>query len=356
MGKTSSAMAAASRIDAILERDASNPDTMETSQPTHADVTTPIERVSVRALVASGTPRLRGEDAEHIRNLAETPNPLPPIVVCRRNMQVIDGHHRLRAAISQGHDYIEAQFFDCSEEDAFVLAVRLNTDHGLPLSRTDRLAAAERITKTHPEWSNRLIAEVSGISDKTVAKIRRSTLELPQLNTRTGCDGRTRPLSAVEGRERAAALLTARTGASLRDIAKESGISVGTALDVKRRMRRGASPLPDRQQPGDTSTRPTTIGAEEERRPSPPASFARPDAVGALKQDPSLRMTDSGRLFLRLVLSHPPDSTSWDRLADGLPLHSLDWVLELARSHASAWQHFAETVQYRQHRADMNPT
>lgn len=60
MGKTSSAMAAASRIDAILERDASNPDTMETSQPTHADVTTPIERVSVRALVASGTPRLRG--------------------------------------------------------------------------------------------------------------------------------------------------------------------------------------------------------------------------------------------------------------------------------------------------------
>ncbi|MFI6348018.1 ParB/RepB/Spo0J family partition protein [Streptomyces sp. NPDC050560] len=307
---------------------------------------TAIERVPVNSLVTGGSPRLNGEDEEHVRNLADTQGPLPPLVVCRRSMRVIDGRHRLRAAVLQGREYVDVRFYDGTEEDAFVLAVRLNTEHGLPLSRADRLTAAQRIISSHPEWSDRLIAEASGISDKTVAKLRCATAELPHLYTRTGCDGRTRPLSTSEGRERAAALFAERPGASLREVSRECGISVGTARDVKDRVRRGVSPLPgDRQGPDEEASAP-----EAEPPPqAPPWSCGLPEVLSALKRDPSLRLTNIGRLFLRLALSHPSDATEWEQLARGLPPHCLDRVLQLARSNVDAWQHFAAVVESRRH-------
>ncbi|WP_220378005.1 hypothetical protein [Streptomyces inhibens] len=47
---------------------------------------------------------------------------------------------------------IGVKFFDGSEKDAFVLAVESNVHHGLPLTLSDRTAAARRIVKSHPEW------------------------------------------------------------------------------------------------------------------------------------------------------------------------------------------------------------
>jgi len=88
-------------------------------------------------------------------------------------MGIIDGVHRVQAAILRGQKEIDAEFVDGSSEDAFVLAVRVNVDHGLPLSLADRKAAAERILDTHPDWSDRAIAAAVGLSHKTVGAIRR---------------------------------------------------------------------------------------------------------------------------------------------------------------------------------------
>ena len=57
---------------------------------------------------------------EHIRSLAELQDELPPILVHRTTMRVIDGMHRLKAAILRGERTIEATFYDGDDAEAFV--------------------------------------------------------------------------------------------------------------------------------------------------------------------------------------------------------------------------------------------
>src|SRR4051794_21642932 len=97
----------------------------------------PVETIAIRSLRTARTPRLSGENPDHVRTLAETDGTLPPIIVHRPTMRVIDGMHRLRAAQWCDRDEIEVRFFDGSETEAFVLAVQSNIVHGLPLSVAD---------------------------------------------------------------------------------------------------------------------------------------------------------------------------------------------------------------------------
>lgn len=135
---------------------------------------TPAEHVPIEALGSSYSPRVEGEDKEYMGILAESEAPLPPILVHRPSMKVIDGMHRLGAARLQGRQHIEARFFEGAERDAFLLAVVLNVTHGLPLSTADRTAAVERILSSHPQWSDRAVAVVAGLSPSRVSEIRRS--------------------------------------------------------------------------------------------------------------------------------------------------------------------------------------
>jgi hypothetical protein len=65
---------------------------------------------------------------------------LPPLLVDRRSMRVIDGMHRLMAALLKKRETIDVEFFDGSYADAFLLAVEANVAHGLPCRRlTGRL-------------------------------------------------------------------------------------------------------------------------------------------------------------------------------------------------------------------------
>ncbi|MFD0446819.1 hypothetical protein ACFQ10_37820 [Streptomyces indonesiensis] len=197
----------------------------------------------------SDSPRIAGENAEHIRVLAESDLAWPPITVHRPTMRVVDGVHRVRAALLRGEERIEAAFVDGTVEEAFVLAVRLNTRHGMPLSRADRTAAATRLVESRPRWSNRRIAEIVGVSPTTVATLRdRSTGRTGQSNVRAGRDGRVRPLGAgaAEGRRRAVRVIRSRPDASLREIAAEAGVAVATARDVRQRLRVGEDPVPPR--------------------------------------------------------------------------------------------------------------
>src|SRR4051794_13870261 len=92
------------------------------------------ERVPLAALQPADSPRQSGEDDEHIRVLAESATRLPPIIVHRATMRVIDGMHRVGAAQLRGDETIEARFFDGTSQEAFILAVRSNITHGRPLS------------------------------------------------------------------------------------------------------------------------------------------------------------------------------------------------------------------------------
>lgn len=68
--------------------------------------------------------------------------------------------HRVEAALLNGKEEIEAEFFDGSADEAFVKAVELNIAHGLPLTLTERKLAAARIMASCPDLSDRAIASI----------------------------------------------------------------------------------------------------------------------------------------------------------------------------------------------------
>lgn len=312
----------------------------------------PATMVPIRSLVPSRSLRINGEHQDHVRALAEAEDGLPPIVVHRATMRVIDGMHRLRAAMLRGREHIEVEFFEGDEEDAFVYAVESNAKHGLPLSPADRAAAVVRIINSRREWSDRAIASVAGLSDKTVASIRRSSPEVLQSNTRMGRDGRVRPVNSTEGRRRAAELIATRPDSSLRQIAKEAGISLGTACDVRKRLNVGQNPVPPRQRDAEREQEKGAHGrsrghAGDEVVTLPQAKSPRL-TLDELKKDPSLRQNEMGRTILRLLEAHALGLGSWQRVIESVPPHCVDAVAEAARDCAGSWWKFAQRLEKRQ--------
>ncbi|GIH21043.1 ParB/RepB/Spo0J family partition protein [Rugosimonospora africana] len=295
--------------------------------------------VPVRALRAGDSPRLAGESAEHARVLAESGAALPPILVHRASMRVIDGMHRLLAAELRGDQTIEVEFFDGPDDDTFVAAVRANIAHGLPLTLEDRQAAAARILVTYPHYSDRSIAQIAGLAAGTVREIRqRSAPARDDAGAaRVGLDGRVRPLCSADTRRRARDAIVQRPDASLREIARTVGLSPTTVRDVRDRMRRGEDPVPDRAQAG-RGPRADGGGATP---PDPGASRKR--LLENLGKDPSLRFTDSGRSLLRALFARcagPPDL----HLLRSLPPHCVYTIASLARACAEDWLRFAEEL------------
>ncbi|MEV8401830.1 transcriptional regulator NovG [Streptomyces niveus] len=293
------------------------------------------ERVSIGSLLPPSELVRSGESTEHIRVLAETDEVLPPIVVHRGTRRVIDGMHRLWAARFRGDESIEVVFVDGSPADVFVLAVELNRAHGLPLTLDERKSAAAQIMDSHPQWSDRKIARTTGLAAGTVASLRSSS-SAGTVGRRTGQDGRSRPNDGTDGRRRAAALLAQNPNASLREVTRAAGISVGTASDVRARLRRGEPALTARQQ------------AVLKLRPAAAAQRGGPDygrVLENLRKDPSLRFTDLGRRLLRLLDGSVPGSVEQiAQIADGVPEHCRTVVVDMARECAAAWQHLADQL------------
>jgi ParB-like chromosome segregation protein Spo0J len=294
--------------------------------------------VDLDALSEANSPRLTGEDKEHTARLAETEEDLPPILVHRSTMTVIDGMHRLRAAVMKGHTTIDVIFFDGSEEEAFLRAVEENIRHGLPLTLTDRKAAAVRVIASHPEMSDRSIGHHVGLSDKTVGVVRRSTSEDPRLNTRVGKDGRSRPLNGEEGRRRAAEFIAAHPGAPLREIAANTGVSLGTAHDVRKRMRGGKDPL---KGPTDAlASRPAT-----DRGVTITGQLDCGAILQRLLRDPALRYNERGQDLLRWLRSHAIATGEVSEMIDAVPAHCRSAVARLALQSAQAWQELANELE-----------
>jgi hypothetical protein len=303
-----------------------------------------VESVPLASICNSYTPRKTTVNEHHAGILAQSPLPLPPIVIHRASMRVIDGMHRLRATELRGQNMISAKFFDGNDAASFALAVHLNVTHGLPLTLSERKAAAQRIVGSYPHWSDRSIGLIAGVSNKTVGKLRACTTEdVPQLSPRLGRDGKTRPVSPAVGRRRAAEFLSMNPRASLREVARVAGVSVTTARDVRRRIDKGESPLPGNlADPSNRrSGRPGRAGsATPERRVTP--AIRGHDLLQRLRNDPSVRSSERGRTLLRLLSTVVVAISACNEFADGVPNHCSGTIAEIARKNARAWQEIAD--------------
>jgi ParB-like chromosome segregation protein Spo0J len=342
----------------------------------------PVELIAVDRLSVDFSPRVEGEDEDYVRALAETTAELPPILAHRATMTVVDGAHRLRAARLRGAEHIAVRFFDGGLADARLLAVATNIAHGRPLSTADRAAAATRIFASHPRWSDRAVAAITGLSAKKVARLRGGSAADPGAR-RIGRDGRSRPVDSSHGRELAGRLILDDPGASLRQIAAKTGLAPATVADVRARIRRGESPVLAR--PGRTGTEPGTAavpgptergpgtesgtgtergtGTESgtaaeapvvlaERRAAPARSKARralpPDELlrifDSLRRDPSLRFSEAGRSVLRVLDACALVARDPRRIAATVPPHCKDSLAQLAQGYAGLWQTLADDL------------
>jgi ParB-like chromosome segregation protein Spo0J len=297
----------------------------------------PVENVPVASIHNSYTPRKNKANEHHIQILAQSPLPLPPIVIHRTSMRVIDGVHRLRATELRGDSTIPARLFEGNDAEAFALAVHLNVTHGLPLTLSERKAAALRVLESYPHWSDRSIGLIAGVSNKTVGKLRGcSTEENSQLDPRLGRDGKIRPVSPAHGRRRAADVLSMNPRASLREIARKAGVSVTTARDVRQRIDKGQSPLPD------------ALAKSADRSPARSTGAIKPpdgrgsDLLQRLRRDPSVRSSERGRALLRLLSVVAIAINACNEFAEAAPIHCSGTIAEIARKNARAWQEIAE--------------
>lgn len=308
----------------------------------------PVVHVALDSLVLGDSPRQVPQDISHVQVLADVQEQLPPVIVHRPTMRVIDGVHRVHAVRSLGLRDIAVKFFDGGADDAFLLAVRLNVQHGMPLSLAERRAAAERIITTHPSWSDRSVASVAGLSSKTVAAMRRrSTEEIPRSNVRVGRDGRVRPLSAASGRLKASRIFAERPDTTLREVAAEAGISIGTAHDVRVRMEKGLDPVPtgragsgQHSDEDQEATEPQTGGVETVR-----------SRHQLLSREPALKYSTHGRRLLQMISLTVLDPDERASVLGAVPPHWMGTIAELARYCADQWNRLAEEAESRKRRS-----
>jgi ParB-like chromosome segregation protein Spo0J len=330
----------------------------------------PEVNVPVASLVPGFHLRHEGTDAAHVRLLADAAGSvkLPAILVQRRGLRIIDGMHRVEAAKLRGEWTISARIVDCTDPEALVLAVRSNTLHGLPLSRADRISSAKRILAAHADWSDRAVAGITGLSPKAIASLRNSSAGDARFDgKRLGRDGKRRPVVPAEGRRRAAEYINAHPEASLREVARETDVSLGTVHDVRERIRRGADhaagtpPRPAENVVAGTPGRPAENVAASPTQAAPPdpprpvgiihgggartaQRLAWPAISAKLTADPALRYTDGGRAFLRWMALHSMQSDEWREFVDAIPQHWLKEVSRIAAGMSQEWQQFADRL------------
>ncbi|GAA2014896.1 ParB N-terminal domain-containing protein [Catenulispora yoronensis] len=296
----------------------------------------PVVEVRISELREADSARSTGVDAAHVRTLAQVETPLPPILVHQSTMRIIDGVHRVAAARLNRRPKIDAVFFVGSEEEAFRLGVRTNTAHGLPLSLPDRRAAAARIIASHPQLSDRSIAMSAGLAAKTVAAIRHGLAVTEPTTQRIGRDGRIRPVNAATGRRAAVEILSRNPEATLREVAREAGISVSTAHSVRSRLAAGTEPVPAR---GDEVP-------EHLQRPGPEAVAAIAaqhinPLLQRLSRDPSLRYSDGGKAMLRILAMERSVQAQWPTMVRGVSPYCLDVLAQVASQLAAGWSTIA---------------
>jgi ParB-like chromosome segregation protein Spo0J len=262
-------------------------------------------------------PSLRSQrlDLAHVAVLAELDGRWPPILVRVHDRAVVDGHHRVAAARMIGQTTVAARWFQGNDDDAFVEAVRINVQHGLPLTVEERKSAASFLLVDHPDWSDRRIAEVCALSPRTVGRLRAAASDEVRPAGRVGRDGRLRSVNPQSARRQIIEAVSASPTASLRAIAREVGTSPETVRRIRQRVQRESL---------------TESGTAE---------------IVAI-DDTAVASTSDGQRFAAW-LNHTGVGDDWQRHVDTIPLSRVYEVADEARRRARAWTEFAEAVEGR---------
>lgn len=279
-----------------------------------------VEQVPIDRLRFGLSPRRELCDAHHVAALTEVLDQVPPILVHARTMRVIDGVHRVHAARAKGRSTIRAVLFEGDDTDAHIEAVRSNVAHGKPLSLAEREEAAGHILQLVPAWADRRIAVVTGLSPKTVSRLRaRATVDNAQSRARLGRDGRLRPVDPSDLRRRIAEVVRSEPDASTRSIAARTGASQATVRDVRQRLSRGVSELA------------ATAGRRRKRKQA--------DGQVTLQSAP----TDFATWFEQRRI----EDADWQPFVADLPISRVYEVADACRRFSASWRAFAIALEDR---------
>jgi ParB-like nuclease domain len=278
--------------------------------------------------------------AAHVQRLMETGGTWPPLLVQRRRLMVIDGAHRLAAARALGLTKVAAVFFEGSDDEARIEAIRCNKDHGLPVTLPDRKQAASDMITRHPDWSDGRVAEICSLSPKTVAALRRvdepdqAGCAAPvEMDRRLGRDGKRHPIGPRPVRDRVAQALADDPGASLRTIAARVGVSPETVRTVRRA---NFTPAPVADPPSDRlpTIDPELLGTGAGRN--------------TWSRDGALTSTEDGARFASWFDRFDVDEAALWEHPRAVPKSRTYLVIDEARRRARFWADFADRVEGRQ--------
>ncbi len=120
----------------------------------------------------------------------------PPVVVFGHNGDLVlaDGWHRVRAARRARLPHLTAEVHPGDRKDALRFALDCNQAHGLRRSNADKRRCAEIALAQFGNLSDRLLAEMCGVSVQTIGNVRPQLSNLDSSPPRLGKDGKVRTL------------------------------------------------------------------------------------------------------------------------------------------------------------------
>jgi ParB-like chromosome segregation protein Spo0J len=286
--------------------------------------------VPIGAVRVGPSPR-DGINVRQVAALVELDGEWEPILVRRSTMEIVDGRHRLSAAQRLGHSVVRIAYFDGTEAEARVEAVRLNVRHGLPLTLRERTTAARQLLTLCADWSDRQLGATCGLSPRTIARLRRpvdvetegGSLAGPE--KRVGKDGRRYPTDASKQRADIRRILEEDQHASLRAVAARTGASPETVRSVR-----------------------LTLAAERKGHfeiPHIPVS-TRP-AAPTLATDSACSSTPEGLDFAQWFDDHALDERQLAVMASSVPISRAYGVIDEARRRMALWSTFADVLETR---------
>ena len=130
----------------------------------------------------------------------------PPVVVFQNNGEFImaDGFHRVRAARRARLKHIPAEVRQGGHADALRFALGANDKHGLRRTNGDKRRAVELALAEFDNQSDRLLADMCGVSQPFVSNMRHQLITVISSTPRLGKDGKLRalPVRGINGSAR----------------------------------------------------------------------------------------------------------------------------------------------------------
>ena len=103
-----------------------------------------------------------------------------------------DGFHRIEAAKRAGRKSMSVRIRHGTRRDALIFAIEANRAHGLRFCNKDKRRAVELALREVADCTDGAIAEMVGVSQPFVSKLRGQLITVMSSGTRTGRDGKKR--------------------------------------------------------------------------------------------------------------------------------------------------------------------